>query len=219
MHRSRVCHFVIDVSDLDQGVAFWSAALDAAEEPVSEQSRHVYRKFRLPDSNIRILLQATSDKKVAKERMHLDLETDNVEAEVQRLEALGAKRWGLQDERGFKFWVLRDPWDNEFCVLQPEFPELLAKREPWPDRETRQPIEVRLRIDEAGIAVRVYDRNDQLVDEYHADLRSMTEAQQEITDRYVRLGYEAEGKWRPQQWTTGADGYGEIIHESSRKFS
>jgi hypothetical protein len=28
-HRSRVAHFVIDVDDLDQGVAFWSAALDA----------------------------------------------------------------------------------------------------------------------------------------------------------------------------------------------
>ena len=133
MHRSRVCHFVIDVPDLDQGVAFWAAALGAAEQRVPERSRHIYRKLRLPDSGIRILLQLTADEKVAKERMHLDLETDDVEAEVQRLEALGAKRWDLQDERGFRFWVLRDPWDNEFCVLQPEFPELLAQREPWPD--------------------------------------------------------------------------------------
>jgi Single-strand binding protein family len=35
-------------------------------------------------------------------------------------------------ERGFDFWVLRDPWGNEFCVLPPEFPELLARRRPWP---------------------------------------------------------------------------------------
>jgi hypothetical protein len=62
--------------------------------------------------------------------MHLDLETDNVEAEVQRLEALGATLWDHQRERGFDFWVMRDPWDNELCVLQAEFPELLAKREP-----------------------------------------------------------------------------------------
>jgi hypothetical protein len=62
--------------------------------------------------------------------MHLDLETDNVEAEVRRLEALGATRWDHQAERGFDFWVLRDPWGNEFCVLQPEFPELLARQEP-----------------------------------------------------------------------------------------
>ncbi|HUK68411.1 MAG TPA: VOC family protein [Streptosporangiaceae bacterium] len=129
MHRSRVCHFVIDVSDLDEGVSFWSAALDAAEEPLSENSSHVYRHLRLPDSEIRILLQKTSDKKISKERMHLDLETDDVEAEVKRLEKLGATRWDHQQERGFDFWVMRDPWENEFCVLQTEFPELLAQRE------------------------------------------------------------------------------------------
>jgi predicted enzyme related to lactoylglutathione lyase len=133
MHRSRVCHFVIDVSDLDHGVSFWSAALGAAEAPVFDISRNIYRHLQLPDSDIRILLQRTSDKKVSKERMHLDLETDDVEAEVKRLEALGAKRWNHQQERGFDFWVLRDPWDNEFCVLQTEFPELLAQREPWND--------------------------------------------------------------------------------------
>jgi predicted enzyme related to lactoylglutathione lyase len=132
MHRSRVTHFVIDVDDLDQAVAFWSAALDATEEDVSVTSRHVYRKLRLPDSEIRILLQRTDDEKVSKERMHLDLETDDVEAEVKRLEALGASRWDHQTERGFDFWVMRDPWANEFCVLQTEYPELLAQREPWP---------------------------------------------------------------------------------------
>ena len=133
MHRSRVCHFVIDVSDLNRGVAFWSAALGAAEEPLPVASRPVYRRLRLPDAEIRILLQKTSDPKTAKERMHLDLETDDVEAEVTRLEGLGAMRWDHQKDRGFDFWVMRDPWSNEFCVLQPEFPDLLAKREPWGD--------------------------------------------------------------------------------------
>lgn len=136
MHRSRVAHFVIDVPDLDQGVSFWSAALGAAEEPMGENSRHVYRELILPDSEIRILLQKTDDKKVSKERMHLDLETDDVEAEVKRLEALGAARWDHQQERGFDFWVMRDPWDNEFCVLQMEYPDLLARREPWNDAVT-----------------------------------------------------------------------------------
>lgn len=116
-HRSRVCQFVIDVSDLDQGVAFWAAALDGVEEETSETSRQIYRRIRLPDSEIRIL--------------HIDLETDDVEAEVERLEALGAVRWDHQQERGFDFWVLRDSWGNEFCVLQEEFPELLANRRAW----------------------------------------------------------------------------------------
>lgn len=131
MHHSRLCHFVIDVSDLDNGVWFWSRALNAVEEPLSPQSSHIYRRLRLPDAEIRILLQKTSDAKVSKERMHLDLETDDIEAEVRRLEALGATRWDHQQERGFDYWVLRDPWGNEFCVLFPHFPELLARREPW----------------------------------------------------------------------------------------
>ena len=83
----------------------------------------------MPDSEIRILLQLADDEKASKERMHLDLETDDVEAEVRRLEALGATRWDHQQERGYDFWVLRDPWDNEFCVLQTALPELLARRQ------------------------------------------------------------------------------------------
>lgn len=77
------------------------------------------------------MLQHTEDQKVSKERMHLDLETDDVEAEVQRLETLGATRWDHQQERGFDFWVLRDPWGNEFCVLQTVFPKLLTRRPSW----------------------------------------------------------------------------------------
>ncbi len=109
MHRSRVCHFVIDVSDLDKGTSFWSAALGAVEEPLPELSSHIYRQLRLPDSDIRILLQKTGDQKTSKERMHLDLEADDVEAEVKRLEALGARRWDHQQERTFDFWVRSQP--------------------------------------------------------------------------------------------------------------
>jgi Glyoxalase-like domain len=130
-HRSRLCQLVIDCDDLDRGVEFWSAALDAPEEPLPDKSRHIYRRLRLPDSDIRVLLQLTNDEEVAKNRIHLDLETDDVQAEVERLLALGACRYSHQQERGYDFWVLRDPWGNEFCVLQPEFPELLARRRPW----------------------------------------------------------------------------------------
>lgn len=130
-HRSRLAHFVIDVDNLDKGVTFWSAALDATEESLNPESSKVYRRLQLPDTNVRILLQLTSDLKVRKERMHLDLETDNVNAEVHRLEALGASRWSHQQERGHNFWVMQDPWGNEFCILQTEFPDLLTQREPW----------------------------------------------------------------------------------------
>jgi hypothetical protein len=42
--------------------------------------------------------------------------------------ALGATRYDHQQERGYDLWVLRDPWGNEFCMLQPSFPKLLARR-------------------------------------------------------------------------------------------
>lgn len=132
-HRSRLAQVVVDVADLDQGVTFWSAALGATEEQLPENSRAVYRRLVLPDSPTRILLQRTDDPKTHKERVHLDLETDDIEAEVRRLEVLGATRWDHQQERGYDFWVLRDPWANEFCVLDVNFPDLLAQRPPWSD--------------------------------------------------------------------------------------
>jgi len=132
-HRSRLCHFVIDVDDIDQGARFWSAALDAVEEELPINSRQVYRRLRLPDSEIRILLQRTGDTKTHKERMHLDLETDDIDAEVHRLETLGAVRTSHQQERGYDFWVLKDPCGNEFCVLDVNFTELLAARIPFRD--------------------------------------------------------------------------------------
>ncbi len=47
-------------------------------------------------------------------RVHLDLETDNVEAEVQRLERLGATRV----KQGLRWWVLQAPTGHRFCVVQ-----------------------------------------------------------------------------------------------------
>ena len=78
---TRLCHFVIDVQDLDQGVAFWTEALDAVDEPLPEISSHIYRRLRLPDTEIAVLLQKTDDKKLSKERLHLDLEADDVMAQ------------------------------------------------------------------------------------------------------------------------------------------
>ena len=51
-----------------------SMILGATEESLPEQSRPVYRRLRLPDSEIRILLQKSGDQMTTKECMHLDLE-------------------------------------------------------------------------------------------------------------------------------------------------
>jgi hypothetical protein len=68
----------------------------------------------------RIYLQRVPEGKAAKNRLHLDVRVpggrEAVEAEVERLVALGASVVGPKDERG-EFWVvLQDPEGNEFCL-------------------------------------------------------------------------------------------------------
>jgi hypothetical protein len=65
-----------------------------------------------------LLLQGVPEPKAGKNRMHLDIVVDDIEAEVRRLQALGAHRI---DERVQSFggtrWVrMSDPEQNEFCV-------------------------------------------------------------------------------------------------------
>jgi hypothetical protein len=49
-------------------------------------------------------------------RVHLDIETDDIEAEVQRLEGLGAKRI----EKVKSWWVMEAPTGHRFCVVRPQ---------------------------------------------------------------------------------------------------
>ncbi len=68
-----------------------------------------------------VLLQRVPDGKQAKNRVHLDLRTRQLEPEVERVVRLGAQ---VRTERpitehGWRWHILADPDGNEFCVLQP----------------------------------------------------------------------------------------------------
>ena len=63
-----------------------------------------------------MLFLRVPERKAAKNRVHLDLHADDREAEVARLEALGATRHGEHDEFGVRWTVLADVEGNEFCV-------------------------------------------------------------------------------------------------------
>ncbi len=73
------------------------------------------------DSGIEILLQRVRDGKQGKNRMHLDLRTRDLDAEVARLTGLGARLVTTEPvlESGWRWHVLADPDGNEFCALQP----------------------------------------------------------------------------------------------------
>jgi hypothetical protein len=68
---------------------------------------------------MRILFQLVPEPKTVKNRLHLDLHVglDNIDAEAERLESLGATRASERLVEGPAQWiVMQDPEGNEFCV-------------------------------------------------------------------------------------------------------
>lgn len=117
-HRIRVATVVIDAADLQEAVAFWSAALDA---PVvtGDPAEDRYVSLGQAAGGLRLLLQRVPERRGDQNGVHLDLETDDPEAEVARLTAIGASR---ERPLGHGAWVLADPAGNRFCVIYPETP-------------------------------------------------------------------------------------------------
>jgi hypothetical protein len=60
-------------------------------------------------------------------RIHLDIETDDIEAEVKRLEALGAKRVEFIK----RWWVMEAPTGQRFCVVRPQRGALESRANAW----------------------------------------------------------------------------------------
>jgi hypothetical protein len=108
---------VLDVADADAEQAFWAAAL--GYQPYGRVAQ--YRSLVDPDGvGPKLVLQQVAERRVGKNRMHLDVHVADVEAEVVRLEALGATRVDrLPIEEAGTAWVrMTDPEGNEFCVAR-----------------------------------------------------------------------------------------------------
>jgi len=105
---------VIDCSDPDRLGAFWSAALGYTMLGAAGNYALLVDE---KGSHPKLLLQRVPEAKTAKNRMHLDIETPDVQDEVVRLESLGATRVeGPLEEYGSHWFVMHDPEGNEFCV-------------------------------------------------------------------------------------------------------
>jgi predicted enzyme related to lactoylglutathione lyase len=110
---------VLDCSDLDQSATFWCGVLGYRAEP---RSPGRYRQLLPADGNgVELLLQQVAERKVSKNRVHLDLRVPDLAAETARAVTLGARRITDDpiEEDGWIWHVLADPDGNEFCVLQP----------------------------------------------------------------------------------------------------
>jgi hypothetical protein len=118
-HRSRLAGVSIDVpqADYSRTAAFWGDALDRpgtidADDPD-------YTSFGEPAAGVELSVQLVGDQVP---RVHLDLETDDLEAEVVRLVALGA----TEVARIHTWVVMRDPVGMTFCVVRVQFPDAFA---------------------------------------------------------------------------------------------
>jgi hypothetical protein len=123
MHRSTLAGFIIDcrTDDLDGAARFWGGAL-GLPVTVLGPGEEDYR--RLADPRLHIEVQRVSHES----RVHLDIETDDIEAEVARLEALGARRVAR-----IKTWcVMEAPTGQRFCVVAKTSADFDTMATVWP---------------------------------------------------------------------------------------
>ena len=120
MHSSRLCAVLIDceTSDVDGAARFWGEALGRPVDSNHPSSRGNYRMLETPPDEPIVQIQRVDHES----RVHIDIEADDVSAEVVRLEKLGAKvvdrlqRWVVMQARtGQRFCVVR--------VQRPGFPK------------------------------------------------------------------------------------------------
>ena len=109
-HYSRLCMVVVDVPepDHDRELDFWGAALGRPLAQITGEPD--YHWARLHGQQAWMLIQRTGG---GPARVHVDFHTDDLEAEVARLEGLGAQRV----EKVQSWWVMRDPAGLVFCVV------------------------------------------------------------------------------------------------------
>ena len=112
MHKSQLAGFIIDcdTDDLDSAAEFWSRALGYKTRSEPGDSKYVLLETGPEEVYVEV------QKVDHPSRVHLDIETDDIEAEVQRLEKLGARRLGP-----VRNWVVMEaPTGQRFCVVKPQ---------------------------------------------------------------------------------------------------
>jgi predicted enzyme related to lactoylglutathione lyase len=125
MHKSRLAGFIIDcaTSDLDAAARFWSRALGLELRASADPADASYRLLATAPDQPHLEVQQVGHAS----RVHLDIEADDIEAEVARLERLGAKRVGPVRS----WYVMEAPTGQRFCVVRPQRPDFPARANTW----------------------------------------------------------------------------------------
>ena len=125
MHKSRLAGFIVDCEngDLDEAARFWGQALGFRVERLSPEEDSTYRGLDTGPLGLHIEVQRVDHPS----RVHLDIETDDIEAEVSRLEGLGAKRLGMVHT----WCVMEAPTGHRFCVVRPQHADFDSTANTW----------------------------------------------------------------------------------------
>src|SRR5688572_26849106 len=112
MHRSRLNGLQIDckTDDMDAAARFWAEALGRPVDRDHPSTRGNYRTLKAQPDEVDVQIQRVDHES----RVHLDIETDDIPAEVARLEKLGA----TVDTRMERWTVMRAPTGQRFCVVR-----------------------------------------------------------------------------------------------------
>ncbi len=124
-HRSRLAGFIIDcqTDDLEAATRFWSGALGLPTGEISPAEAATYTKLDHAPGGLHVEVQKVSHPS----RVHLDIEADDIDAEVARLETLGAKRIG----HVHTWCVMEAPTGQRFCVVKMHHPDRGAVPNRW----------------------------------------------------------------------------------------
>ncbi|MFC1610273.1 VOC family protein [Myxococcota bacterium] len=120
-HRSRLYSVLVDVGaeSYESAARFWGGAL-GRDPNFHPDGRYCGLKGEIP-----VLVQNVEP---GREGMHVDIETDDVEAEVARLEKLGARRRNKAKD----WWVMVAPGGHPFCVIPAGSPSWPKGATEWP---------------------------------------------------------------------------------------
>jgi catechol 2,3-dioxygenase-like lactoylglutathione lyase family enzyme len=125
MHRSRINGILIDcnVEDIGAAARFWAEALGRPIDADHPGTRDDYVMLETPPGEIAVQVQRVEHES----RIHLDIETNDIPAEVARLENLGA----TVDKRLERWVVMRAPSGQRFCVVRVQCEGFEEKANNW----------------------------------------------------------------------------------------
>ena len=123
-HQSRLAGFIIDCQDLpsDAGAGFWAAALGLQAQAARVEGGAEYADLLGAPAGLNVEVQRVGHPS----RVHLDIESDDIDAEADRLEKLGARRIGFVK----RWWVMAAPTGHLFCIVRMREREVPANQ--WP---------------------------------------------------------------------------------------